>query len=97
MIKDEKHWELNNLMSPIINYFSMYESLYTIEDEKKKTGIRELIVKEREVINSVIPKILNILKPNEPKTVSNNEQKGKICKFANKCQFYLNSKNLNDI
>jgi len=73
----EKHWELNNLMTPIVNYFSMYKELDNPQNKSKINGIIKLIKQERKVVHEVMPKILEILSSNERESVGKHEAKKK--------------------
>jgi ATP-dependent Zn protease len=68
MITDEKHAELRNLMTPIVNYFAMLQS----KDKVTKSTLHQfnaLIDKECEkIINVNLPKVREILS-NERETV----------------------------
>jgi hypothetical protein len=89
MITDEKHAELNNLMTPIVNYFCMIQNAETIPKDKLDK-FTNLLTEEIKVIFETIPKIKEILKPNESKTVNRNENAENICGLPSlDCEYRL--------
>lgn len=61
MLTNEQHADLNNKMSPILNYFKMLENLDEIP-ENKRDEFEQLLNKQKDVCFENIPLIEKILK-----------------------------------
>ena len=67
MIADKEHAELRNLMTPLVNYFSLIERYNSIKDNDKISVIKELLEKEEKMVCSNLPKIREILDADDKK------------------------------
>lgn len=78
MITDEKHAELRNVMTPIVNYFAMLQTSNKVTDSTKQKFNELLDSEYKKIINVTLPKVKEILS-NELQSVNRNEAEKEVC------------------
>lgn len=78
MITDEKHAELRNVMTPIVNYFAMLQTSNKVTDSTKQKFNELLDSEYKKIINVTLPKVKEILS-NELQSVNRDENAEKFC------------------
>jgi len=61
MIQDKEHYELNNLMTPIVNFLLMRKRFKDLDDKTRDTAYA-ILEENEEQCNKVMPRIREILK-----------------------------------